>query len=75
MTDVECVLEYSDEPTALRGLLSCGTAVRAIQAAGDDRVEAASVPKAIARDRRADGGYTLTDIYKYLVAKVMKPWG
>ncbi len=68
MTDVQCVLEYPDEPTALRGLLSCGTAVRAIQAAGDDRVKRV-VLKAIAPYRRADGGYTLTDTYRYLVAK------
>ena len=68
MTDVQCVLEYPDEPTALRGLLSCGTAVRAIQAAGDDRVKSV-VLKAIAPYRRADGGYTLTDTYRYLVAK------
>ncbi|HEX6641544.1 MAG TPA: methyltransferase domain-containing protein [Thermoanaerobaculia bacterium] len=68
MTDVQCVLEYPDEPTALRGLLSCGTAVRAIQAAGDDRVKHV-VLKAIAPYRRPDGGYRLTDTYRYLVAK------
>jgi SAM-dependent methyltransferase len=68
MTDVQCVLEYPDEPTALRGLLSCGTAVRAIQAAGDDRVKRV-VLKALAPFRRPDGGYTLTDTYRYLVAK------
>jgi SAM-dependent methyltransferase len=68
MTDVQCVLEYPDEATALRGLLSCGAAVRAIQAAGDERVKHV-VLKAIAPYRRADGGYTLTDTYRYLVAK------
>jgi SAM-dependent methyltransferase len=68
LTDVECVLEYPDEPTALRGLLSCGQAVRAIQAAGDDRVTSVAL-KAIAPYRRADGGYTLTDTYRYLVAR------
>jgi 2-polyprenyl-3-methyl-5-hydroxy-6-metoxy-1,4-benzoquinol methylase len=67
MTEVQCVLEYPDEPTALRGLLSCGTAVRAIQAAGLDRVKRV-VLKAI-EPYRADGGYTLTDTYRYLVAK------
>jgi SAM-dependent methyltransferase len=67
-TDVKCVLEYTDEATALRGLLSCGPAVRAIQAAGDERVRCV-VLKAIAPFRRADGGYTLTDTYRYLVAK------
>jgi hypothetical protein len=68
MTDVQCVLEYPDEPTALRGLLSCGTAVRAIQAAGLERVKRV-VLNAIEPYRRADGGYTLTDTYRYLVAK------
>ena len=68
LTDVECVLEYADEPTALRGLLSCGAAVRAIQAAGDDRVRSV-VLKAIAPYRLANGGYRLTDTYRYLVAK------
>jgi SAM-dependent methyltransferase len=68
MTDVQCVLEYPDEATALRGLLSCGTAVRAIQAAGDERVKGV-VLKAIEPYRRADGGYRLTDTYRYLVAK------
>jgi 2-polyprenyl-3-methyl-5-hydroxy-6-metoxy-1,4-benzoquinol methylase len=68
MTEVQCVLEYPDEPTALRGLLSCGTAVRAIQAAGPDRVKRV-VLTAIGPYRRDDGGYRLTDTYRYLVAK------
>jgi hypothetical protein len=68
LTDVECVLEYADEPTALRGLLSCGAAVRAIQAEGIDRVRSVALD-AIAPFRRADGGYRLTDTYRYLVAK------
>ena len=68
MTDVQCVLEYrrradrAPRPAVVRdgGAGDSGGRRRRVR-----RV----VLKAIAPYRRADGGYTLTDTYRYLVAK------
>jgi SAM-dependent methyltransferase len=59
--------EYPDLETALRGLLSAGPAVKAIAAADEERVAAAATA-AIARFRTADGGYTIANTWRYLVA-------
>ena len=45
--EIDCRWKYPDEQTALRGLLSCGPAIRAIQHAGEAAVREAIV-KAIA---------------------------
>jgi SAM-dependent methyltransferase len=65
--DVACPSIYADEALALRGLLSAGPAVRAIAAAGEDTVRA-DVLHAIAPYRTADGGYTLQNKFRYVIA-------
>jgi SAM-dependent methyltransferase len=66
---VECVWRYPDEQTALRGLLSAGPAVRAIQASGEVSTRAA-VKQAIAPFRTLSGGYALRNTFRYVIAKV-----
>ena len=59
--------EYLDRDTALRGLLSAGPAVRAINVAGKERVSEA-VADSIAPFRTASGGYAIENSWRYLVA-------
>jgi SAM-dependent methyltransferase len=59
---------WADEGTALRGLISAGPAVRAIEAAGEEATRDA-VRVAIAPYRRADGGYRLENEFVFLVAR------
>jgi ubiquinone/menaquinone biosynthesis C-methylase UbiE len=68
VTEVECVWQYPDESTALRGLLSAGPAVRAIQASGEAPVRDA-VLKAVTPYRLPAGGYELRNTFRYLIAK------
>jgi SAM-dependent methyltransferase len=65
--EVECPLEYPDLETALRGLLSAGPAVRAIQVSGEDRVREAVV-QALAPYRLSSGGYRLEHSFLFMVA-------
>jgi SAM-dependent methyltransferase len=65
--DVACPCTFADEATALRGLLSAGPAVRAILAAGEELVQA-DVLESIAPYRTADGGYTLQNKFRYVIA-------
>jgi SAM-dependent methyltransferase len=64
---VPCPWAYPDLDTALRGLLSAGPAVRAITAAGEDRVRSA-VAEAIDRFRTSDGSYRIGCTFRYLIA-------
>jgi SAM-dependent methyltransferase len=66
---VQTCWEYADEDTALRGFLAGGPAVKAIAAAGEERV-AAAVLGAIAPFRTASGGYAIENAWRYLVATV-----
>ena len=66
--EVDCPWEYPDEHTALRGLLSSGPAMRAIQYAGEQTVRAA-VLKALMSFKTAAGGYLLRNKYRYMIAK------
>jgi SAM-dependent methyltransferase len=59
--------DYPDRETALRGMLSAGPAVRAIAAAGEERV-AEAVIDAIAPFRTAAGGYAIENSWRYLLA-------
>lgn len=67
IVDVDCPWEYSNEATALRGLLSAGPAMRAIQHAGEQAVRDA-VAKAIAPFKTTSGGYELQNKFRYLIA-------
>jgi SAM-dependent methyltransferase len=64
---VPCPWAYPDLETALRGLLAAGPAVRAIQAAGEDRVREA-VAESLVPFRRPDGSYLLENTFRYLIA-------
>jgi SAM-dependent methyltransferase len=65
--EVTCVWEYPDRPTALRGLLAAGPAVRAVRAAGEEAVGGA-VAAAIAPFRNAQGGYRIENAFRFLIA-------
>lgn len=67
VVDVDCPFVYRDEATALRGLLSGGPPMRAIQHAGEQAVRDAVV-KAIAPFKTASGGYELQNKFRYLIA-------
>lgn len=64
---VECPWDYPDEKTALRGLLSSGPAIRAIQNKGEAAVRDA-VLKAIAPFKTNSGGYCLRNNFHYMIA-------
>lgn len=64
---VSCPWIYPDQATALRGLLSSGPAIRAAQLAGETAVRDA-VLTAIAPFRGPDGGYRLSNTFRYMVA-------
>ncbi len=64
---IECPWDYPDEETALRGLLSSGPAIRAIQNKGEDVVRAA-IQNAIAPFKAGLGGYHLKNSFRYMIA-------
>ena len=65
--EVKTRWEYPDRETALRGLLSAGPAVKAIDVGGEERVFEA-VAESIAPFRTASGGYAIENTWRYLVA-------
>ena len=58
---------YPDEATALRGLLSFGTAVQAIQCAGEERVQEVT-RQFLAPFRLPRGSYRFDNTFRYLIA-------
>ena len=66
--EVDCPWAYPDEHTALRGLLSSGPAMRAIQHAGEATVSA-TIVKALVPFKTASGGYLLRNKYRYMIVK------
>lgn len=66
VAEVECPLEYADLDTALRGLLSAGPAVLAIQTSGECRVREAVV-ETIAPYRLSSGGYRLEHSFLFAI--------
>jgi len=66
---VECPWNYPDEKTALRGLLSSGPAIRAIQEKSEDIVRNL-ILEVIAPYKTNSGGYHLTNYFRYMIAKV-----
>lgn len=65
--EVDCPWSYPDEKTALRGLLSSGPAMRAIQHVGEETVSAA-ILKSLAPFKTMSGGYQLRNKYRYMIA-------
>lgn len=66
--DVDCPWEYKDTETALRGLLSAGPAVVAMQLAGEDRVRKA-VLEVLNSFRQASGAYRMENKFRYMIAR------
>jgi SAM-dependent methyltransferase len=66
--DVDCPWVYKDAETALRGLLSAGPAVMAIQTSGEDRVRETAL-NALEPFKSASGGYRLENKFRYVVAR------
>ncbi len=64
---VDCPWEYPDEQTALRGLLSSGPAIRAIQHTDEETVRDA-VLKTIDPFKTAAGGYRIGNNFRYMIA-------
>lgn len=64
---VDCPWNYPDEKTALRGLLSSGTAIRAIQEKGEEAVRDL-IRKVLDPFKTSSGGYFLKNKYQYLIA-------
>ncbi len=58
---------YADEPTAMRGLLATGPAIRAIQVKGETVVREA-ILNAIAPFKTPSGGYRLSNYFRYVIA-------
>ena len=63
-----CVFRFDDEASAARGLLAAGPAVRAVQTSGQARVVDA-ILEAIKPFRNDDGGYELSNAFRYIVAR------
>jgi SAM-dependent methyltransferase len=66
---VACPWDYRDDETALRGLLSSGPAIRAMQVKGEDAVRGA-ILKALAPFKTSSGGYHLSNSFRYMIATV-----
>jgi SAM-dependent methyltransferase len=62
-------MRFSDEATALRGLLASGPATRAIRHSGEEAVRK-RLAEAIAPYRKGDGSYVMRNEFRYLVSRV-----
>jgi SAM-dependent methyltransferase len=69
---VACPWNYPDKETALRGLMSSGPAVRAIQEKGEDTVRNL-ILKVLTPFKTKSGGYYLTNNFNYLTATTQSP--
>ena len=67
VADVDVTWQFRDLDTALAAMLSAGPPVLAIQASGRDRVRA-TLQRAIAPFRLANGAYRLENRFRYLLA-------
>ena len=67
--EVDCPFEYANLDALLRGFLSAGPSVKAIQVSGEAKVRNA-VTTAVAPFRLSSGGYHLENTFRFLVATV-----
>ncbi len=65
--EISAPLLYPDLDTALRGLLSAGPAVRAIETSGESEVREA-ITAVLGQFRQTDGSYRMDNSYMFLVA-------
>jgi len=66
--DVQCEWRWADQESALRGMLAAGPAVRAIRAAGENRIRELVI-EAIAPYRTSSGGYSIENVFRFVVAR------
>lgn len=66
---VFCPFEYPDEKTALRGLLSSGPAIRAIQVNGEEVVRRA-ILNTLLPYKTSAGGYHMSNYFRYMITQV-----
>ena len=66
--EVDCLWDYADQQTALRGFLSSGPSIRAIQLNGEETVRNAII-EAIAPFKTASGGYQLKNKARFLISR------
>jgi SAM-dependent methyltransferase len=66
--DVETIWRYPDLDAALRGLTSAGPATAAIRESGEERVRE-SLTSALEPFGDGSGGYRLTNVFRYLIAR------
>lgn len=64
---VACPWDYPDDETALRGLLSTGPAIRAMQVSAEDEIRRA-ILNALAPFKTSSGGYHLSNRFRYMIA-------
>jgi SAM-dependent methyltransferase len=64
--EVRCTWSYPDLDSALRGLMSSGPVVKAIETSGEDAVRAA-VTTSIEPFRQPSGGYDIGSAFRYLI--------
>src|SRR5262249_24282062 len=69
--EAQCVWSFPDEATLLRALKSTGSAVEAIDGAGEQAVTD-TVLKAVAPYRTSDRGCRLENVFTYLIAQTQK---
>jgi SAM-dependent methyltransferase len=67
--DVDCPFVYPDLETALRGLLSAGPAVKAIQTSGEERVREA-IGNVLEAFKNTAGHYRIANTFRYLIARI-----
>jgi SAM-dependent methyltransferase len=67
VNDVECVWSYPDQPTAIAGLMCSGPVVGVAEHAGEQAVRAAT-RSFLEPFRIADGGYRITNVFRYVIA-------
>ena len=65
--EVNCPFVYPNEETAVRGMLSAGSAVKAMQVSGEDCIRKA-VTAALTPFKTSNGGYRIKNRFRYLVA-------
>lgn len=68
IVDVDCLWNYPDQETALRGMLSAGPVERAIRASSFERAHDA-IAESIAPYRTGSGQYRLRNRFRYLIAR------
>jgi len=64
--DVECVLRYGNEETAIAGLMCAGPVVGVIEHVGEQAVREVTA-RFLEPFRTADGGYSINNVFRYVI--------